>query len=196
MKPFHLQAPIQKGQEKSGQPAAEQKVVEMIEKAGGSVRKIAQNDERLEVDFHLQAGSLTDDQLAPLKELKNIIHLHLGNTGVTDRGLAHVGNLVTLTKLHLEKTKISDAGLKHLGNLKDLSYLNLYGTEITDAGLAHLKGLTNLKNLYLWQTKMTPAGVSDLQKALPAVQINTGWEETKGTAPQDSKEKNETKGDQ
>jgi Leucine-rich repeat (LRR) protein len=181
-------------EQKAGQSESDLKIIELIEKSGGSVRKIAQNDDRLEVDFHLQPSTLTDEQLAPLSKLKNIFELHLGNTNITDRGMAYLEGLTTLVRLHLERTKITDTGLKYLKNLKNLAYLNLYGTGVTDAGLAPLKGLSNLKNLYLWQTKVTPAGVNDLKKALPSLNVDTGAElELSKTTTQEPKEKGEVK---
>ncbi len=182
-----------KTEEKGGPSEADQKTIQAIEKLGGSVRQIAQNDDRLEVDFHLQPGSLTDDQLAVLKDLKKVIHLHLGNTNITDKGLAQISGLTTLTELHLEKTKITDAGLKSLARLSELSYLNLYGTGITDAGLVNLKGLAKLKHLYLWQTKVTPAGVNDLRKAIPGLDANIGPDLESPKAAPESKEKTDTK---
>ncbi len=163
------------------QTEAERTAVERIEAVGGAVQKIAANDERLRVDFHFQGSSVVDNHLAPLKDLRTIIQLDLGSTSVTDSGLAHLETLTTLTNLHLEKTKITDAGLKHLKNLKNLTYLNLYGTVVGDAGLSHLSGLSNLKQLYLWQTKVTPKGVDSLQKALPNLEINTGWQLDEGS---------------
>jgi hypothetical protein len=47
---------------------------------------------------------------------------------------------------------------------------------VSDAGLEQLKGLTNLRKLYLWQTKATSNGVTNLQKTLPNLDINTGWD--------------------
>jgi len=182
-----------KAEDKSGPSEADQKVIQAIEKAGGSVRQIAQNDDRLEVDFHLQPGALTDDQLTVLKDLKKVIHLHLGNTNITDRGLVHLAGLTTLMELHLEKTKITDAGLKSLANLTALEYLNLYGTAVTDAGLVQLKGLSKLKHLYLWQTKATPAAVSDLRKALPGLDANLGPDAEAPKPAQETKEKADSK---
>jgi hypothetical protein len=182
-----------KAEDKSSPSEADQKVIQAIEKLGGSVRQIAQNDDRLEVDFHLQPGSLTDDQLATLKELKKVIHLHLGNTNITDRGLAHLAGLTTLTELHLEKTKITDAGLKSLTSLSALEYLNLYGTAVTDAGLAQLKGLSKLKHLYLWQTKVTPGAASDLRKAIPGLDANLGPDVEAPKPAVETKEKTDTK---
>jgi hypothetical protein len=183
----------QKAEDKSGPSEADQKVIQAIEKLGGSVRQIAQNDDRLEVDFHLQPGSLTDDQLVALKDLKKVIHLHLGNTNISDRGLTHLASLTTLTELHLEKTKITDAGLKSLANLTALEYLNLYGTGITDAGLPALRGLSKLKHLYLWQTKVTQAGASDLRKALPGLDVNLGPDVESTKPAQEAKEKTDSK---
>ncbi len=156
--------------------AAEQEAIEKIESAGGSARRVAQNDDSIEVDFHLQGSSVTDKDLAPIAQLSNLVAVHLGNTGVTDEGLSHLKMIESLVRLHLGNTKISDAGLAHLKGLKNLTYLNLYGTEVSDAGLKHLRGLKKLEKLFVWQTQVTPAGVDRLRKALPNVDVNTGWE--------------------
>ena len=156
-------------------PAPGAAVIEQIEKLGGRVGQIAQNDDRLEVSLRLAGMQATDAAVVPVKSLKKVIILDLGHTAVTDAALANVAALPDLTKLHLEQTKITDRGLAALKPLKNLEYLNLYGTGITDAGLDHLAGLTKLKSLYVWQTKVTPAGVDKLKKALPSLEIVTGW---------------------
>jgi Leucine-rich repeat (LRR) protein len=156
---------------------AESKAVAQIEKAGGRVLKIAQNDEHQEINFKLAGAAITDANLAPLRDVSNVTHLNLGKTSVTDAGLAGLKSLNQLTELHLEETKITDKGLTSIKDLKNLTYLNLYGTAVTDAGLDALKGLTNLQLLYLWQTKVTDAGVKKLTAALPKLDIVTGWEQ-------------------
>src|SRR6266850_574506 len=90
-----------KSLEKAGTSDAETPAIAQIEKAGGSVRQIAQNDEHREVDFHLQGASCTDEQLAPLAKIKNVVSLNLGKTSVTDAGLAYVKPLTGLVQLHL-----------------------------------------------------------------------------------------------
>ena len=155
---------------------AEQEALEKIESAGGSARRVAQNDDSIEVDFHLQGSSVTDKDLAPIAELSDVVAVHLGNTGVTDQGLSYLKTIESLARLHLENTKISDAGLAHLKGLKNLTYLNLYGSEVSDAGIKHLRGLKKLEKLFVWQTKVTQAGVDRLRKALPNVDVNTGWD--------------------
>jgi Leucine-rich repeat (LRR) protein len=167
---------MQAAQAKPAASEAETKALSQIEKAGGRVLKIAQNDEHLEVNFKLEGASVTDASLAPLRELPNIVHLNLGKTSVTDAGLTSIKGLTQLTELHLEETKITDKGLASLKDLKNLAYLNLYGTAVTDTGLDSLKSLTNLRHLYLWQTKVTEAGVKKLKAALPNLEIVAGWE--------------------
>ncbi len=199
---FSLGMVSAEGQGKEQPAETEQKAIQVINTAGGSVREIAQNDDRLEVDYQRGSSSpiegqapLTDEHLAILKELPKIVYLYLGRTSVTDQGLSHLQGLPNLSKLNREGTKITDGGLKHLGTLKNLTHLNLYGTEIGDAGLLHLKNLSKLRKLYLWQTKVTKAGVADLQKALPQLDVNTGWElesasgagEKKGTIAESEK---------
>ena len=163
-----------KSQEKAGTSDADAQAIAQIEKAGGSVRLIAQNDEHREVDFHLGASG-ADQQLAPLAKIKNIVSLNLGKTPITDAGLAYIKPLTGLVELHLEQTKITDQGLAQLKGLVNLRYLNLYGTAVSDVGLGQLTGLKNLRNLYVWQTKVTDEGIKKLKQALPGVAIEKGW---------------------
>ena len=180
----------QAGAQAKGQPASpDQQKTAVIEKAGGRVATIAQNDNHLEVDFHLQGGSVSDATLAAVAGLKDVVQLNLGKTSITDAGLAQIKGMTTLTRLHLEQTKVTDKGLAHLKGLTNLEYLNLYGTEITDRGLDELAGLSKLKSLYLWQTKVTEAGVGKLKKALPNLEIVTGWEQKEEPKEKDPKEK-------
>jgi mono/diheme cytochrome c family protein len=152
-------------------------VVAKIEKLGGMIGPIAQNDDHLDVNLHLAGANVTDASLTPLTSLKGVTRLDLGTTPITDAGLQKIKGMKELTELHLEGTKITDAGLAAISGLKALTYLNLYNTAVTDAGLAHLTGLTNLKHLYVWQTKVTPEGAANLKKTLPQVEIVMGWEQ-------------------
>ncbi len=77
--------------------------------------------------------------------------------------------------LDLLNTAVTDAGLEHLVGLTRLQRLNLGYTGVSDTGLKRLKGLTELRSLGLARTSVTDAGVSDLQKALPKVNIDTAW---------------------
>jgi hypothetical protein len=66
--------------------------------------------------LNLESTRCTDDDVASLTPLANLIDLDLGyNAGVTD------------------------AGLRHLAELKRLAGVRLYGTKVTDDGVAELK---------------------------------------------------------
>src|SRR5207302_490346 len=95
-------------------PAAQAAAIAQIEKLGGRVQEIAQNDDHLEVSYHLSGASVTDAALAPLDHLKKVVHLDLGQTSVTDAGLLHIRGLTELSELHLEGTKVTDRGLAAL----------------------------------------------------------------------------------
>ena len=162
--------------------------VKAIEESGGSVRQIADDDDRVAVDFHLLRDGVSDETIAPAAKLQNVYEVHLGGAPITDNALGRLETLTSIERLHLENTKITDAGLSSLKKLTNLKYLNLYGTTVTDAGLERLTTLKSLEKLYLWQTKVTDAGAAKLQKALPDLEINRGWDT--GEQPQDAAETN------
>ncbi len=156
--------------------ANESDAIAAIEKVGGTVRQIAQDSEDKEAAFHLSGKDLTDDDLASVKEIENLIWLNLANTNITDAGLKHLAGINSLTKLHLEKTQIGDAGLEHLKGLENLEYLNLYGTQVSDKGLAALKDMPKLEKLYLWNSKVTKEGLAEMKDALAKIDVNIGAE--------------------
>lgn len=158
--------------------AAELKAVKTLESMGVPIRPIAANLGWREVNFRVQSpeAGAVEKALAILSGVTGLYELNLGGVKIKDADLANIKGLTNLRRLHLENTPVTDAGLAHVKGLVNLNYLNLYGTAVTDAGLEHLKGMTHLKNLYLWQSKTTEAGVAKLKKALPHVDISTGWE--------------------
>ena len=124
--------------------------------------------------FQLRGRDLTDDGLADVARLGNVVELNLRDTKITSAGLVHLKGLAKLTRLHLERTNVGDEGIANLTKLTTLEYLNLYGTKITDKSLDHLAGLKNLRQLYVWQTDVTDAGIAKFKKALPAVSVVKG----------------------
>ena len=94
---------------------AEKAAIAEIHKSGGQVLELAQNDSRLYVAFHLADGKITDEQLAPLKNLPQLAQLNLAGREITNAGLANLKDLKGLIQLHLERTKITDDGLTYLG---------------------------------------------------------------------------------
>src|SRR5207244_1612076 len=90
-------------------PKADPAIVAKIEKAGGAVRELAQNDNRLEIAFNLAGQTVTDAAIAPIAGLKRVYEVNLGRTGITDAGLANLKGLTDLVVLNLGNTKVSDA---------------------------------------------------------------------------------------
>jgi hypothetical protein len=130
---------------------AEVEAINKLKQAGAQISEVAQNDHHIEVAFHLSSNKITDEQIAPLKDLARLVVM-----------------------VNLRGTEITDAGLEQLKGLENLEYLNLYSTPITDAGLKHLEGLKKLRHVYVWQTQVTDAGVNALKAAVPEVKIIRG----------------------
>ncbi|MCH7725606.1 MAG: hypothetical protein IH991_03870 [Planctomycetes bacterium] len=162
---------------------ADAAAVAAIKKIGGSVRRIAVNNEDREVEFHLRGRELTDEGLVHVARLKNVVLLHLKDTKITNAGLVYLKGLTQLRELHLENTEIGDPGIVHLNNLANLEYLNLYATNVTDKALEHLAGLKKLKRLYLWKTEVTDEGVARLEKSLPELTIQRGADISEWSIP-------------
>ena len=167
--------PSASGQDEEGvtveYSAADNAAVEKIRKSGGAVLEVAQNDNRLNVAFHLSTEEIGNDQLALVKDLGFIVSLNMRGTAVDDKGVANLGGCSGLQRLHLEKTKITDAAIKHLAPLSGLEYLNIYGTAVTDAAIDDIAALKGLKKVFIWETKITIEGVAKLKEKRPDLQI-------------------------
>ncbi|MCA9262720.1 MAG: discoidin domain-containing protein [Planctomycetales bacterium] len=176
------------GQDQPAKNPAEEAAIQKVESFGGSVRKIALSSEWREASYYLSDKDVTDEALAPLNDIPELVWLYLQGTKVTDDGLQHLSGIESLQKLHLERTGITDAGLAHLSSLTNLEYLNLYGTKVTDAGLDHLTKLGKLKKLYVWETGVTDSGIAKLKESLHDVDVISG---VKLATPQPADEKPE-----
>lgn len=149
--------------------------VTAVRQTGALVLRLAQDEDRLDVAYHLGKTELTPEILGTLAGVKDRLYsLNLRGTNMDDALAQYLAPLTELVRLHLEKTAITDAALTDLAGMQKLEYLNLYGTKITDAGLKHLHGLKSLKKVFLWQTDVTLDGVHALQAALPEVQVIGG----------------------
>ena len=154
--------------------AGDQAAIDSIKKNGGLVLPSPGRENQWDIQFQLRGRDLTDDGLADVARLGNVVELNLRDTKITSAGLVHLKGLAKLTRLHLERTNVGDEGIANLTKLTTLEYLNLYGTKITDKSLDHLAGLKNLRQLYVWQTDVTDAGIAKFKKALPAVSVVKG----------------------
>jgi uncharacterized membrane protein len=157
--------------------AASEKDIKKLTDLNVIVMPVAKDQNFLDVNF-INARGLDDSKISLISNLADqIVWLKLGNTKVTDKSLGEIAKLKNLTRLNLEHTAITDAGIAQLKDLKYLEYINLFDTKITDAGIKELAKLKGLKKIYCWQTKVTQAGVDALKKALPGVEVDTGWQD-------------------
>lgn len=116
---------------------------------------------RLQLEFSLK---VTGSGLIHLKGLP-VQFLRLGHATLTDAELAKLKDLPNLTTLDLTGTPITDAGLKHVGGLKQLTSLSLNNVQtVTDAGANHLEGLTELVTLHADAVPFGDAGCASLAK--------------------------------
>lgn len=162
---------------KTDVPKADKKTIEDVRKQGFKVYPIARGKNFLQVSFSGSADSIGSEHINSLVPLsQQITWLDLGRTGVEDGDLSKLSAFKNLTRLNLEHTAIGDSTLNIVSSLEHLEYLNVYATGISDEGLQYLEGSKSLKSLYVWQTKVTSEGVRKLNKQLPELYVNTGWE--------------------
>src|SRR5688572_30816761 len=74
-------------------------------------------------------------------DARSIVAVDLHETTVTDADLAVLRELPDLVELDLRKTTIGDAGLVHVATLRKLRSLNVFRTKMTDRGLGQLTTL-------------------------------------------------------
>jgi hypothetical protein len=109
---------------------------------------------------------------ALLESFGPVVEIRLNN--VTDEDLAYLRNFKQVRKLSLGLSHISDAGLVPIRELEQLESLDLYGNSVTGKGLEHLKSLPRLRVLYIGNTDVTSEEVLELRADLPNVKIYDG----------------------
>ncbi len=156
--------------------AAPQEAIDALTAAGAQVMPLFADSALLQVSFAHRSEPAGDAEIALLAGVAEQVYaLNLADSKPTDAGLAPLATLKNLSVLHLERSSVTDAGLAHIGGLASLQYLNLFGTGITDEGLKHLAGLTHLQRLYLWQTKASYDTAMAMEKSIPGLIVNLGY---------------------
>jgi hypothetical protein len=176
---------------------AEQKVIELVKKAGG---KAAVDDElgdkgRVAVTFEKtddaallklakseaigaveirDSKKVSDRGFAVLKHLPNLKKVVIAGGVIQPTEAKEIGQLKSLEVLHLGGSKIGDSELSYLKGMAGLKMLDLMDSPITDAGLKTVLELTALEQLNLSGTKVTDAGAKKLLglEKLKVVQLN------------------------
>ncbi len=115
-------------------------------------------------------SNVSDEGLAQVGKLTDLVALQLAATNCTDRGLAHLGSLKSLEMLALRGGRFTDEGLRNLAGMQRLQILSLAAVPITDAGLAQLSELNSLEELYIEGSLVTDRGLQRL-KGLPRLRV-------------------------
>jgi mono/diheme cytochrome c family protein len=156
--------------------AAPQEGIDALTAAGAQVLPLFAGSNLLQVSFAHRTEPVGDAEVALLSGVAEQVYaLNLTAAKASDAGLAPLAGLKNLSALHLERSSVTDAGLAHLAGLANLQYLNVYGTAVSDAGLAHLAALKHLRRLYLWQTKASYETAMAMEKDIPGLVVNLGY---------------------
>lgn len=109
--------------------------------------------------------TITDRDLALLRQVPGLRQLNLTRTCISDAGLFHVSKLPDLEILLLGGTDITDEGFQMLESLVELQQLNLTNTGITDRGIGPLAQMPKLEALWLDTTDITDVTLELLAKS-------------------------------
>ena len=119
-------------------------------------------------ELDLSSRGLTDADLAPLAEIKNLESLNLsGNNAITN--LSSLAGLSSLTFLNIMNTGATD--LSPLSDLTAMESLHLSNAEITD--LSPLTGMSHLEELYLTDGDLPYSKISDLSPLSGLTELET-----------------------
>ncbi len=153
---------------------ADPAALKALEQAGVTVVPVSREHHWLSVNFigAFQKDSSTLQLLRPVKDL--VIWLQLDDRVLNAAAMDLVASCSNLQKLRLNHCGITDGMLTPLLRLKELRSLSLVGNPVAAPAVAALKALPRLESLYLYQTGVSAADWPALQRALPAVQLDSG----------------------
>lgn len=109
------------------------------------------------------------NKLKPVSE--NIYQLDLSGLGLSSDDLAFLRDMKNLVKINLANNRLEDRALNHLLPLTALESINLYNNPVTDASIKTLFKLP-LRTLTLGNTKIREEAIQEIMKEQKGVQIN------------------------
>ena len=156
------------------EPIADE-VLGELEQNEFNVRRIAANNNFIDVSRIARSDSILDSQLETLLTAKeHVTWLDLSETNLSDQQMSIITQFPNITVLKIQNTAISSDGLAQLSNLKNMTTLNIYGTSVDDEGIDHLLKLSNLEKLYIWRTQISDDGKERLVNGLTNTDVVGG----------------------
>ncbi|MHA8050444.1 hypothetical protein V7S79_04970 [Aquirufa sp. ROCK-SH2] len=150
--------------------------INALKTQGIVVTKMEENSQGLALNF-VNVSSLDPSILAQMMSLKDqIVSLRLNNIPLTKQDLQKIALFKNLQNLQLANTHLSDESLLQITQLPFLEELNVYNNPLTDKGVLALQKCKVLKKLFVWKTKVSQSALAELQKNLPALRIEAGFQ--------------------
>ncbi|MDG2105799.1 MAG: hypothetical protein P8J91_18750 [Pirellulaceae bacterium] len=161
---------------------------EALNTSGFSIKKISRPGEW---DVDLTRINASDDDLAVVSEMHNLLRFKLVGNEITDAGIEQLAGHLSLKTLWIEEAGITGEALVHLAKIpsltslwcpsaafrnKDLApladmasleVLNLCGCPIDDGALPYLEKLPNLRSLVIGVGQLNQATLQSLRAARP-----------------------------
>lgn len=141
-----------------------------------SIRSIGKL-KRLETLDLMRSPTISDDGIATLHPLDNLIQLRLIGMGITDDGIRPLASLTKLESMDIRMTQITDSSIPVLVGFQNLKWLVIDHTQITNTGLLKLASALNLNHIeFSLGNGITLEGAREFQRAAPNCLINcTEW---------------------
>jgi hypothetical protein len=105
--------------------------LKLIAKLGGTVRNFAWKKGETQYEIDLSNSNVTDDALALIASMDDLVALKLSNTKITDKGIAHLANHAKLAEITLSGTRVTNGVLTHLSKLQKLDRVSVDQTAVT-----------------------------------------------------------------
>lgn len=127
-----------------------------------SLKLIAQIKEPVTLSCH--GADLTDEQLAPLANMKSLRKLNLYmNPRLTSIGIAHLIGLKDLHSLIIDPQQDVDGIYNQIGNIEGIRHLDLTYAKADDKALRHIAKLRRLLKLTLSEQELTDTAIVSIQ---------------------------------
>lgn len=157
--------------------AANPQTIAEVQKLGALVLPLYSKSPALRVSFPSSPDKVSDETVAALVPLApQTVELDLSGTKITDASAENLAKFINVERVHLEKTEVGNATVAALASLPRLKYLNLHSSKIDDKALEMLMATPTLDKLYVWKTPVEYDTAKALEKAIPGLAVNLGWD--------------------
>jgi hypothetical protein len=157
------------------------KTIQSLNNFYRKVTPIEPNSPALEVKFYGQ-GQFDVQQLKELKSIQEqVVSIQLNQMPLSSDELNELKGFIHLERLYLNFTGIQE--IKPLMSLKNLKILSLSGNPLAKTEWKNLKSLKELELLFAWNCGLTKKDLEEIQKDLPKLKIETGFDDSAVTLP-------------